>query len=79
MDAHEQIHQDRMASHEAVVAKLRQRAAGEQFEDIDGATYEVVRVDSSFPRPGYIAKHLKGPYANEKYPVRFVGFDSVKG
>ncbi len=75
-DVHENIHQERLKSHEATVAKLNKRKAGDSFQDVDGATYEVVRVDDRFPRPGYIAKHLAGPYPGEG--ERFVGFDSVK-
>lgn len=77
-DAHEKLHQERVAKHEDIVAKLRERAPGETFEDSEGAVYEVIRVNSEFPRPGYVAKHLSGPYANPAFPVRFVGFDSVR-
>ena len=72
MDIHEQIHQERIASHEAIVAKLRKRKEGDNFEDIDGVPHVVVRVDDKFPRPGYVARRNGGL-------VFFVGFDSVKG
>lgn len=72
----EQIHQERVNSHEKIVEKLRTRHAGDTFQDFWGATYEVIRIDSSYPRPGYVAKHLSGPYPTTNN--MFVGFDSVK-
>jgi len=73
----EQLHRERVAKHEAIVESLRARAPGTEFQDVDGATYKVIRVDSSYPRPGYVAEHIAGPYANPTLPIRFVGFDSV--
>jgi len=76
MDIHEQIHQERIASHEAIVAKLCERKKGDKFKDAAGVIYIVVRVDDKFPRPGYVGRRTDPRSSGLLF---FVGFDSVEG
>jgi hypothetical protein len=74
-DTSEQIHWDRIKSHEALIAKLKRRVAGDHFKDFWGDEFEVIDVDSKYPRPGYTCKKIGDSKPDR---VWFIGFDSVR-
>lgn len=63
------------ARHVSIVHQLRARNPGDQFEDLEGKRYEVIRVAAVYPGPGYLAKRL---FPHEGPTECFVGFAFVK-
>lgn len=46
----------------AVRAKLNARGIGSKFYDFWGTSWEILKIDASYPQPGYVCKYVSGPY-----------------